>query len=61
MVDESSPDAAFLLVGVGCELNDAVARQYGLLDVPEAKAIETPPENKAILFPPENKRAKKIK
>ena len=56
VVDENSPDAAYLLVGAGCELNDAVARQYGLLDKFEAKAIEAPPENKAILFPPENKR-----
>ena len=61
VVDENSPDAAFLLVGAGCELNDAVARQYGLVDAPEAKAIEAPPANKAIQFPPESKRAKKIK
>ena len=54
VVDESSPDAAFLLVGAGGELPDSVARQYGLLV--EAKVIETAPENKAIEFAPENKR-----
>lgn len=53
-MEEGSPDAAYLLVGAGCELPDAVARQYGLLD--EEKAIEAPPENKAILYAPENKR-----
>jgi hypothetical protein len=61
VVDENSPDAAFLLVGAGCELNDVVARKYGILVVQEEKAIENAPENKAIQFPPENKRAKKIK
>jgi hypothetical protein len=58
VVEEESPDAAYLLVGAGCELPDAVARQYGLLDesVVIEKAIEAPPENKAILYAPENKR-----
>ena len=59
-MEENDPDAAFLLVGAGCELNDALARQYGLLDV-QAKAIKAAPENKAVLFPPENKRAKQSK
>ena len=57
-MEEGSPDAAYLLVGAGCELPDAVARQYGLLGEPaiEEKSIEAPPENKAILYAPENKR-----
>jgi hypothetical protein len=58
VVEENDPDAAFLLVGTGCELPDVIARQYGLIDVQE-KAVEAPPENKAIQFPPENKRSKK--
>lgn len=68
VVDETSPDAAFLLVGAGCELPDSIARFYGLLD--EAKAVEAPaenkavqsaPENKATLFPAETKRARRVK
>ena len=62
-MDEDNPDAAYLLVGAGCELFDAVARQYGLLDeakavsvAPDNKAIEAAPENKAILYAPEIKR-----
>jgi hypothetical protein len=55
VVEEGNPDAAYLLVGAGCELPDAIARQYGLL-YGEEKAIEAPPENKAILYAPENKR-----
>ena len=58
VVEEGNPDAAFLLVGAGCELHDTVARQYGLLDV-QAKAIKAAPENKAIEAAPENKATDK--
>ncbi len=54
------PEAAGLLVGEGCELEDSVARQHGLLDEKpksvKSKQVEGPPENKAII-PPENKRS----
>jgi hypothetical protein len=59
VVEENDPDAAFLLVGAGCELNDTIARQYGLLDV-QAKAIKAAPENKAIETPPENKASQLV-
>jgi hypothetical protein len=59
VVEENDPDAAFLLVGSGCELPDLVALKYGIIVVQEEKAVEAPSENKAIQFPPENKRSKK--
>jgi hypothetical protein len=31
VVEESDPDAAFLLIGAGGSLDDATARQYGLI------------------------------
>jgi len=53
VVEESSPDAAFLLVPEGGLLSEAEARRYGLLN---QKAIVGPPLNKAVLSAPENKR-----
>lgn len=51
VVEESDPDAAFLLVGAGGTLDDATARKYGLTSaplvasaLPAAPASESSPE-----------------
>lgn len=62
VVEEGDPAAAFLLVGEGCELDDATAAQYGLTEAkgkaPAAKAVDAAPENKAVSRAPANKQAK---
>lgn len=69
LVEESDPDAYFLLVAEGGGLSDAVARQYGLIEDPkpkekeptaaedesEAKAVKRPTEDKAVRGPAETK------
>lgn len=56
-------NATRLAVGIGGELPEAVAMQYGFIPdtrpKPEAKAIAAPAENKAIAAPQENKERKK--
>lgn len=48
VVEEGSPDAAFLLVGAGSSLDDNEAAKYGLksVDAPEDKSA-APDEDKA--------------
>lgn len=57
VVDEGSPEAAFLLVGEGGEVSDEDIEKYGLKksDLMEAKAVEFAPEDKAVNEAPENK------
>ena len=70
VVEEGEPEAAFLLVGEGSELESALAEQYGIVekdgrlelrakDQPEEKSEEGPSEDKAVKGPTENKAAKK--
>lgn len=49
VVEEGSPDAAFLLVGAGSEIDDADAKKYGLKSSgkTEDKAVAGPEEDKA--------------
>lgn len=56
LVDEKDPKKAYLVVGVGGRLSDEDARRYGLIDVPEAKAIEAAPQNKMKGKAPANKK-----
>lgn len=56
VVDEGDEAARTLLVGEGCELDDATAAQYGLSGkAPATKAVEVVPENKAVSKAPANK------
>jgi hypothetical protein len=71
VVDESDPEAAYLLVAEGGSLTEEEARQYGLMGgdapTPEAPEAEAPAEeeadakakrpaaNKAVTGPAENK------
>lgn len=54
VVEGDDPAAATLLVGEGCELDDATAEQYGLTAT-ASKAKSAPPENKVLTAAPENK------
>ena len=59
VVDESDPEAAFLLAPAGGVIEDAQARKLGLLPatgVPEEKMVSGPPEDKAVSGPPEATR-----
>lgn len=49
VVEEGSPDAAFLLVGAGSSLDDNEAAKYGLKNSSKAedKAVAAPDEDKA--------------
>lgn len=59
VVEDGDPTAAFLLVGEGGELEDAIAQQYGLVNAPaDAKAVQSAPENKAVSKAPANKQSK---
>ena len=65
LVEEGSPEAAFLYCTPGHEVNEEELRRLGgpvvkvepeVNVVPEAKAIQEPPENKAVEIPPAVKR-----
>lgn len=58
VVPEDSPEAAFLLVGVGGQIPEEEARRYGLIG---GKATEEPPETKAVEGPPEARAVKRAK
>lgn len=49
VVEEGDPNAAFLLVGAGSEIDDADAAKYGLKSASktEDKAVAAPNEDKA--------------
>ena len=58
IVEEDSPEAAYLLVGAGGQVSDEDAKKYGLKasrsaenkkadDEPESKQVAEPPQNKA--------------
>lgn len=54
IVEEDSPEAAYLLVGAGGQVSDEDAKKYGLKEPkPAAKAAEA--ESKQVDAPPENK------
>lgn len=48
IVDEDSPDAAFLLAAAGHTVSDEDVKRYGLkaADAPQTKQVKAPPENK---------------
>lgn len=63
VVDEHSPDAAYLLAAEGDDITNEDVKRYGLgarkqaeeKPEPEAKSEETPAETKMQPAPPENK------
>jgi hypothetical protein len=62
VVPETDLDAAYLLVGKGCQLPMEVARKYGLVGNAEkkpepdkGKALDAPPRDKALKAPPRTK------
>lgn len=60
VVEESDPDAAFLLATPGDVLSDEDVKRYGLNKTepkaePESRAAEKPADAKAVTGPPENK------
>lgn len=54
VVEESDPEAAYLLVAEGSELSDADAEKYGLGGA-EVKQVAAAPENKQVRSAPETK------
>lgn len=46
VVEEGSPEAAFLLASKGKELDEATVKRYGLAP-PQDKALKSAPANKA--------------
>lgn len=58
VVEESSSEAAFLLVGAGGNIPLELAQRYGLVDSPTADPVEvkaTGPAEDKMIRPPENK------
>jgi hypothetical protein len=61
LVEEGSPDAAFLFVPQGDYYDEDEAKRLGWPQVePEAKAIHEPPATKAQIIPPETKRMPRL-
>lgn len=58
VVPEDSPEAAYLLVGVGGQIPEDEARRYGLIG---EKATEGPPHTKAVRGAPETRAVKRAK
>lgn len=56
LVEESDPDAAFLLAAAGTEVEPEVVEKYGLGGL-EHKQVAAAPENKQVKAAPENKAA----
>jgi hypothetical protein len=54
IVEEDSPEAAYLLVGEGGQVSDEDAKKYGL-KAPKAEAKAEEPESKQVAEPPQNK------
>ncbi len=64
-VPQDDPDAYFLFVRAGDEIDDAMAEKYDLpaLEAHMAastKAVEAAPENKAVIMPPKVKQKPRL-
>jgi hypothetical protein len=60
-VEEGHPEAAFLLVGVGGELDDATAERYGLTSGPRAKDGGEQAPASALASPQKAQHANKVR
>lgn len=58
VVEADDPTRLTKLTSETSSIPMARAMELGLMDEPEAKAIEAPPENKAITMPKETKKKK---